>query len=384
MPASCHVCRRTFPPPADGSPLPAGRRLAFDPERGRLWLVCEACGTWNLTAIETRWEAVEACERLFAAAEVRASSTHVGLARTGGVELVRIGAALRDELANWRYGPRLRRRRRLAAGLVSSAGVVVGAAIGLTVLGVRMLGPQARQDALLPLYLATAAGVVLWPLVRALRRRLARARDVRFTDGAGRRLRIPLRSLRWMRVARHSKRSGVLRVDVTMPLDQPDLALERESTLRLLHAALPRLNWRGATPEETARATAIVDEAEALVASELARGAPTCAPWEMVVVRQWAGKGVFEWVPSEARLALEMAVTEEMERRALAHEASTLTDAWRDAEEVAGIADDLLLPRFVSEWIERHRRPTGSPELTMGREERSPTRGGRRPARTRR
>lgn len=38
---------------------PIGQRLAFDPVRGRLWVVCRACERWNLTPFEDRWEALE-------------------------------------------------------------------------------------------------------------------------------------------------------------------------------------------------------------------------------------------------------------------------------------------------------------------------------------
>jgi hypothetical protein len=57
-----------------------------------------------------------------------------------------------------------------------------------------------------------------------------------------------------------------------------------------------------------------------------------------------------------ARLAFEMAVTEEVERRALAGEATALEGRWRDAEEVAGIADAMFLPAFVTDWLARRGR----------------------------
>jgi hypothetical protein len=47
------------------------------------------------------------------------------------------------------------------------------------------------------------------------------------------------------------------------------------------------------------------------------------------------------------RLALEMALHEEQERRALEGELRLLEAAWRDAEEIAGIADGM----FVSESV---------------------------------
>ena len=44
----------------------------------------------------------------------------------------------------------------------------------------------------------------------------------------------------------------------------------------------------------------------------------------------------------ETRLALEMAVNEEREREALEGELALLELAWKDAEEIAAIADQLL------------------------------------------
>jgi hypothetical protein len=48
------------------------------------------------------------------------------------------------------------------------------------------------------------------------------------------------------------------------------------------------------------------------------------------------------------RLALEMAAHEEQERRALEGELHELETAWRRAEEIAAIADDLLLPERLT------------------------------------
>jgi hypothetical protein len=44
------------------------------------------------------------------------------------------------------------------------------------------------------------------------------------------------------------------------------------------------------------------------------------------------------------RLALEMAAHEETERRALEGELAELEEAWREADEIAAIADALLNP----------------------------------------
>ena len=47
------------------STFPVGRRLAFDPKKGRLWVICTRCGRWNLSPLEERWEAIDQAERLF-------------------------------------------------------------------------------------------------------------------------------------------------------------------------------------------------------------------------------------------------------------------------------------------------------------------------------
>src|SRR5205823_13633552 len=90
--------------------FPVGRRLAFDPKKGRLWVVCTRCGRWNLTPLEERWEAIDECERLCRGMRRRMSTDNIGLAQfRGGFELVRIGPALLPEIASWRYGTRLAR-----------------------------------------------------------------------------------------------------------------------------------------------------------------------------------------------------------------------------------------------------------------------------------
>jgi len=50
---------------------------------------------------------------------------------------------------------------------------------------------------------------------------------------------------------------------------------------------------------------------------------------------------------SVQRLALEMALHEETERAALQGELTALEAAWREAEEIAGISDALLVPQDV-------------------------------------
>ena len=116
--------------------FPVGRRLAFDAEKGRLWVVCGACSRWNLTPLEERWEAVEECERRFRGTTIRTSTENVGLATLpDGTELVRIGRPLRPEFAGWRYGSRFAARR--------SGGEFGGRRKRATISGVALAGAAA-------------------------------------------------------------------------------------------------------------------------------------------------------------------------------------------------------------------------------------------------
>jgi hypothetical protein len=61
---------------------------------------------------------------------------------------------------------------------------------------------------------------------------------------------------------------------------------------------------------------------------------------------------VLSKLPKEVRVALEMASHEEQERRALEGELALLEAAWKEAEEVAQIADDMFLPESTTARLE--------------------------------
>jgi len=112
---TCLFCKKPLGSNEVIESFPVGRRLAFDSAKGRLWVVCTKCNRWNLTPLEERWEAVEACERMFRETPMRASTENVGIARhREGLDLVRIGEPERGEFAAWRYGDQFRGRYRKA------------------------------------------------------------------------------------------------------------------------------------------------------------------------------------------------------------------------------------------------------------------------------
>jgi hypothetical protein len=65
--------------------------------------------------------------------------------------------------------------------------------------------------------------------------------------------------------------------------------------------------------------------------------------------------GYIAKMPVPTKLALEMALHEEAERRALEGELWLLEQAWKEAEEIAAISDDLLRPEGTADFIEKHR-----------------------------
>jgi hypothetical protein len=73
-----------------------------------------------------------------------------------------------------------------------------------------------------------------------------------------------------------------------------------------------------------------------------------------------ATAGSLAKLPKDIRLAIEMATHEEAERRAMEGELAVLEEAWRNAEEIAGIADSLLVPTEVDDFLTAEREGAGA------------------------
>ncbi len=105
----CFVCHARFPSGTLAEHFPVGRRVAYDPERGRLWAICEACGGWTLAPIAERWEALEELERLVTTyggrrARLAGKTDNIALFKVGQGDIVRVGRTDLIEEAAWRYG----------------------------------------------------------------------------------------------------------------------------------------------------------------------------------------------------------------------------------------------------------------------------------------
>ena len=135
MLSTCLACARSFPQNDQLEHMPSGRRLAFDPGRGRLWVICSWCGHWSLVPLEARWEAVAELEKSVRdTPNVVSRTDQVALMQVGALEIIRIGPALTREETWWRYGTVLRGRRLRHARVIRTGGAIA-AATTVTMLG---------------------------------------------------------------------------------------------------------------------------------------------------------------------------------------------------------------------------------------------------------
>ena len=371
MYATCLFCNKPLGKNETFETFPVGRRLAFDAAKGRLWVVCPHCERWNLTPLEDRWEAIEAAEKLFRDARQRVSTDHIGLAKLrDGTTLVRIGEPQRPEFAAWRYGDQFGRRRRRQM-------VIAGAGIGA--LGAVVIGGAAA---------GVGVGAFGWLLGRAgtnIIRGSGETVVARIRTPGGETLRV--------------RRRHLLETAISPGTDAPfavDLRyvgggsrFEGADAMRIASIVVPAANRFGGNKQTVARAVGAIEESGGTegfldriskVAAVTTRGRlrperTESGSWmlETKGVGRWgvqrgsrrgrrgSGWGNQEWstglfgLDSVQRLALEMALHEDVERAALEGELGELERAWREAEEIAGIADSLLVPDGLTGALDRLR-----------------------------
>jgi hypothetical protein len=314
-------------------PMPVGRRIAFDGTQGRLWVICTGCVKWNLVPFDVRLEAIDCCEREFRASRTRFSTDHIGLARLReGLELIRVGPALRPEFAAWRYGQQLRRRRRLIRGSGSDP---IGALNWLiTTWFGGQLGTLPLREVTMGARRALTQHRVLrdpWTdqLVQVPYVALMQASLV--ADDAGRwRLELPYTT----GAERALHRAGA---ELPSIRDVPSLGLFSGAAIfPTLGRVLPALDLGE-------RAPALVNEAVRLV--ETAAHGDRLLEYVVGRPLRFATQRTYPLrdVAPEIRLALEIAAHEDTERRAMEGELKLLERQWREAEATAAIADRLAL-----------------------------------------
>ena len=341
MYATCIYCQRGLGSNDRIEHFQTGWRLAFDPAKGRLWVVCPSCGQWNLTPFEERWEAIEESEKLFRATPRRASTDQIAIATIpGALDLIRVGRPLRPEFAAWRYGERLIRKRRVAHWTAGGFGAVGAAGLAGAVIA---SGPLALASlAVAPVLGASAAIMTSIAPVMVVRRNLRRVLHTVGIDVS-----VPewMASTTQLELARAANAEGWR---LRLGLLSREIDIDGSRAFHVLGSILPRISIYGASRRDVDSAVGLLDEAID-PAKHVARTVDR-------ICRSGYAMSDIGSIPMGLRLSLEMASQEESERRALEGELAELEATWRRAEEVAAIADDLLIPAAARAFLERHRR----------------------------
>ena len=338
MYATCLFCNKPLGQNEAIERFPVGRRLAFDASKGRLWVVCPSCERWNLSPLDQRWEAIEDAERLYRSTRLRAATDQIGLARLrDGTELIRIGEPLRPEFAAWRYGDQFGRRRRRNF-LIAGAGV---GAVGALVAGGVVAGVS-----------VAAFGSVIFKAARTVVQGSLQGTAARIRTSDNQILKVRLGHLSETIVGRGE--SSPISIDVKHETGRT--RFEGAEALRVASTLMPKVNRYGGTKQMIADAVESIEVRKGSEAYlESIAGIASKVTQPSVWGHETRENGLFG-LTSVQRLAFEMALHEESERRALEGELAELERAWRDAEEIAHIADNLLVPVSVGERIEQLRR----------------------------
>ena len=331
----CLVCGQAFQPNEALEHLDRGRRVAYDPARGRLWQICRSCSRWSLLPIESRWEALEELEKLVTdRGRLLSSTDNIALLRAGPLEIVRVGQARLVEEAWWRYGRELRARRdryrKLStAGTVGAAAAIAGSwATG----GMSFLAAWLIWD--------NAPGLVT-----------GGARWLRFGNiawrGAGQcgRCGRAIPTLRYRDRSRLIITAGEEAPGVVLSCDRcagssdgAGLTLGGQEANRTLRRVLAYHHFAGASERRVKGAARLIE----------VTGGPRALPARILGDRRALGD-----VGKLGRVALEIAVHEEREQRLLSMRVAELEAHWRREEELAEITDGLLTPTPLLDSLRR-------------------------------
>ncbi len=321
--------------------FPVGRRIAFDARLGRLWVVCRRCERWNLSPFDERWEAIETCEQLFHDARKRVASDNIGLAKLDeGLELVRIGDPMRPEFAAWRYGDQFGRRRRRT--------ILVGASLAAVAGGVIIGGAAAG--------VAGGGGWGIYNVIAGLVKQYRRQRIVaRVPTEDGRRL--VVRGAHLERAVITPDSLSTVGWNLHLTHSQGTAVLSDHHATRAAALILPAINRVGASRRQVQQAVREIEaHRDPVEFLKTTAGGPGQS--RVQYGRRPRPKGLIR-LPLPTRLAVEMAVNEEHERIAMEGELALLELAWKDAEEIAAIADGLTIPPEVDQQLEQLKQKSG-------------------------
>lgn len=325
---TCAFCNASLDGDGGPSGLGVGRRLAFDEWKGRLWVICSRCSRWNLTPLDDRLERIEAVARAARAGRVAAATDQVALIRWQRYDLVRVGKPMRVELATWRYGERLRSRQRermmvvvplsiAAIGLGVAANVAAGGGLGVFVWNMHRIADR--------LYVALVGN------------RRVTVGEPPICDRCGTLMHLRSRHVQHARVVPDAH------ADIAVVLSCPRC---RREGAQLIGPDAVQVLRQGLTYLNVSRSGRRRAEDAARVVEEI--GGPDR------LLRDLARRELtLRSLAPERRLALEMAVDERAEVEELERQ-------WREAEEIAEIADgSLSTSAQLEEELRRLKRKLG-------------------------
>ena len=332
----CLVCATAFEPNDQLEHLPNGQRVAFDPGRGRLWVVCPTCRRWSLAPIEDRWEALEELEKLTAdKARLLSQTDNISLLKSGPLEIVRVGKAQLTEEAWWRYGRELASRRQRYkklsfAGTAAAGAVVVGgwATGGMTLLGMWFVmghAPDSITDAARWLRFGGSA----WRGAEECGSCGYTFRALPYSDRGGLGL-FPGSEPGKIELVQRCSNCGVYR--------DGGLRLSGQDAERTLRRVLAYHHYQGASERRVVSAARLIQEAGS--PQDLAR----------IVIKDGRRLGDLQ---RTGAIALEIAANEASEQHLLALELAQLEAHWRREEELAEIVDGELSPLPTIETMRR-------------------------------
>jgi hypothetical protein len=294
-----------------------GRRVAFDPGRGRLWAICPSCRRWNLAPIEERWEALEELERLTRdRGRLLSQTEHIALLRAEDLEIVRVGRAKLIEEAWWRYGQELQRRRS-RSNVIAAAEVAAYIGFATVTSGLFFFGGgRPIQDTLRWRKFGSTAwrGQAECRLCGAPTSTISFKR-ARYLTLVPNEFDQTLIQLACTRCGRKNSDGGLM--------------FEGRDAERMLRRVLAYQNFSGASEDRVRNAVSAIDQA----------GSPDA------LIRQLSGRHFTlksAKKNQDAVIALEIAVNDEAERQLLELELAELEARWREEEEVAAIVDGEL------------------------------------------
>jgi hypothetical protein len=339
MYTTCGFCAGELGGDGASSGLGVGRRFAYDGWRSRAWVICQRCGRWNLTPFDSREDAIAKLEAMAAAGRVAATSAHVALVRSGSYDVVRVGRPLRPEYATWRYGERIKaRERERLKFIIPATAVAIG---GMVAFNFAVGGSMAYMVGQIP-------GMADSLYTRMVGNRKVPNIEPPVCAHCGTIMILRAKHLQ------HARLTHTAHEDMALLLSCPKCQsygaqLEGADAEQALRAGLTFVNLK--------KGKRIKRKAEEAAGYVDRHGGPS----RFIQVTTRFEKPVSALVGTEA-LALEMAVDEQSELRELERQ-------WRQAEEIANIADGLLVDPKIEKRLEDVRQrarnvtsPQPSPE----------------------